>query len=112
MVILDFLTGNPSQESVFTVSVIIGMIGHYAKKRVKSETQVTLKQWFMELDMFGSIASVVTALVIILGAFANHIITPDMSTLTVFYIGLISGFTVDSVTNSDGSGAANVLPRR
>jgi hypothetical protein len=102
MAILDLFAGNPSQETIFTVAVIIGMVGHYAKKRVKLETRVTLKQWFLEFNVFGTITSVVSALIAILGAFVNHLITPEMNPMTVFYIGLITGFTIDSVTNSDG----------
>lgn len=102
MVIIDLLTGNPSQETIFTIAVAIGMIGHYAKKRVRSETSVSLKQWFLEFDVFGSIASAVAALIAVMGAFVNHLVTPEMSPMTVFYIGLITGFTIDSVTNSDG----------
>ena len=74
MVIIDLLTGNPSQETIFTIAVAIGMIGHYAKKRVRSETSVSLKQWFLEFDVFGSIASAVAALIAVMGAFVNHLV--------------------------------------
>lgn len=102
MVILDLFSGDPSQETIFSIATAIGMVGHYAKKRVRLETSVTLKQWFLEFNVFGTVASVVAALIAIMGAFVNHLVTPEMNPMTVFYIGLITGFTIDSVTNSDG----------
>ena len=88
---------------VFSLATIVGMIGHYAKKKVRSETQVSLYQWFGSINVFGTIASLTTAATAIFGALSNNLVTADMSIATIIYVGLTTGYTVDSTTNGDDS---------
>lgn len=86
---------------IFSIATICGMIGHYAKKKVRSETHVTLCQWFGSINIFGTLASLSTAAMAIFGALSNNLVTADMSIATLIYIGLTTGYTVDSTTNGD-----------
>jgi hypothetical protein len=97
--VLNVLSSN---NAIFVYFVIIGMIGHYAKKRVKSETDVTLNEWFCNFKVYSTILTVVTALMVIFGALANNIINDSMTIYTIVYTGLTSGFAIDSLTNNDG----------
>lgn len=98
---LDISNIAPSKEYIFAISVIIGMCGHYCKKKIKNETDVSFWQWFGTLNVFSTFASFSTALVVVTGAISNGVITPDMNIISIMYIGLTSGFAVDSATNSD-----------
>lgn len=90
-------------QEVFSIATVCGMIGHYAKKKVRSETHVTLCQWFGSINVFGTLASLTTAGMAIFGALSNNLVTADMSWATIIYIGLTTGYTVDSTTNGDDS---------
>ncbi len=90
-----------SNNAIFIYFVIIGMLGHYAKKRVKSETDVTVKEWFCNFKVYSTILTVVTALIVIFGALSNNIINDSMTIYTIIYTGLTSGFAIDSLTNND-----------
>jgi hypothetical protein len=95
---MDILTHH---ELIFSTATVFGMIGHYAKKKVRSETQVTLYQWFGSINVFGTLASLTTAAIAIFGALSNNVVTADMSIATLVYIGLTTGYTIDSTTNGD-----------
>ena len=86
---------------IFLISTLLGMIGHYAKKKVRSETQVTIYQWFGSINFFGTISSLSTAAIAIFGALSNNLVTADMSMVTLIYVGLTTGYTIDSTTNGD-----------
>lgn len=86
---------------VYIVAFILGMIGHYAKKKVKNETEADLAGWFSHQNIFASIATFVTAAITLTGTLANNLITADMSIMTILYTGLTAGIAVDSVANSD-----------
>lgn len=90
-----------SNEILFAVATIVGMISHFVKKKLKNETTVNLKEWFGTSNLPGSLTSIGTALTIIVTALSNGVITPGMSVLTVIYVGLTTGFAVDSTTNKD-----------
>jgi hypothetical protein len=86
---------------IFLIATLCGMIGHYAKKRVRSETQVTIYQWFGNINIFGTISSLTTAAMAVLGALSNNLVTADMPVVTLIYVGLTTGYTIDSTTNGD-----------
>jgi|694.fasta_scaffold00062_47 hypothetical protein len=90
-----------SYQAIFSYGVIIGMIGHYAKKKIKEETEVKLSEWFGSVGLYGTISSISAAFMAILGALSNGLITPDMSIYSLLYIGLTTGYTVDSSLNND-----------
>ena len=95
---IDILSTN---NAIFVYFVIIGMIGHYAKKRVKSETDVTFGEWFLNFKVYSTILTIVVTLITIFGALSNNIINDAMSISTIIYTGLTSGFAIDSLTNND-----------
>lgn len=97
---MDFL---PQHEMIFSAATIFGMIGHYAKKKVREETCVTLYEWFGKINVFGTLASLTTAAIAIFGALSNNLVTADMPIATLIYIGLTTGYTIDSTTNGDNS---------
>ena len=86
---------------MFSLATVAGMIGHYAKKKVREETVTTLTEWFGSVNIFGTISSITTASATILGALSSGVITPEMTDMAVIYIGLTNGFAVDSATNGD-----------
>jgi hypothetical protein len=88
-------------EIIFTISTIIGLIIHYAKKRLKNETETSLKEWFTTSNPAGSIASIGSSIVVIVTALANGVINETMTFWSVVYIGLVTGLAVDSATNKD-----------
>lgn len=88
-------------EILFAVTVIIGMIAHYGKKYYKAETTVTAKEWFGSSNLPGSIASIGTAIAVIVTALSNGVITESMTVWSVIYTGFVTGFAVDSSTNKD-----------
>ena len=88
-------------EIIFAVATIIGMIAHYVKKRFKYETTVNLREWFGSSNWPGSITSIGTAITIIIAALSNGVITETMPFWSVVYVGLTTGFAVDSTTNMD-----------
>ena len=92
-----------SNEAILALSTIFGMIGHYAKKRARSETTVTLCQWFGPSNVFGTISTITIAVMAVIGVIANNIITPEMSIYSIIYLGLSQGFAIDSATNGDDS---------
>jgi hypothetical protein len=91
-------------EITFAVATMIGMIVHYGKKRVKAETDVSIAQWFGTANVYGSIASIGSAIAVIITALAGGIITEQMDFWSVVYVGFTTGFAVDSSTNSDSVG--------
>jgi hypothetical protein len=102
---MDYLTNffsTLTNNQAFILAVLLGMLGHYAKKRAKKETKVSLKEWFGNFNIYGTISSIITSLIAVVGVVANNLITDDMSLATAIYIGLTSGFAIDSATNSDG----------
>jgi hypothetical protein len=84
----------------FVVSVAVGMISHYVKKRAKEETLVSLKDWFGSVNVFGTLCSFGTSLLATMSALSYDVVTPEMSLSTIFYIGLTTGYAADSATNS------------
>lgn len=86
---------------LFVLSVAAGMISHYVKKRAKEETLVSLKDWFGQVNVFGTLCSFGTSLLATLSAISADIVTPEMSLTTIMYIGLTTGYAADSATNSD-----------
>jgi hypothetical protein len=90
-------------ELIFAASTVVGMIGHFIKKSFKGETKCSIKDWFGKQHLPGSIASLGSAAMIIITALSNGVITPEMAFWPVVYVGLTTGFAVDSVANSDGS---------
>jgi hypothetical protein len=90
-----------SYDMVFAFAVVIGMLGHYCKKKVKNETTSSVVGWFSYSNIQSSIATLVAILVAITGAISNNLITPDMGIMTIIYTGLTTGFAVDSATNTD-----------
>lgn len=98
LVILELLV---SYQAIFSYGVIAGMIGHYAKKKIKDETDVKLSEWFGTVGLYGTISSISAAFMAILGALSNNLITPDMSIYSLLYIGITTGYTVDSSLNND-----------
>lgn len=102
---MDFLQvlTEHTHQLVFSGAVIFGMIGHYCKKKIKSETNITFVQWFGTVHLFGTIASMSTAALTIFGALSNNLITPDMDIVNLIYVGLTTGYAVDSVTNGDST---------
>jgi hypothetical protein len=86
---------------LFVLSVASGMISHYVKKRAKAETEVSLKDWFGSVNVFGTLCSFGTSLMATLSAISADIVTPEMSLTTIIYIGLTTGYAADSATNSD-----------
>lgn len=87
----------------FILSVSVGMISHYAKKRAKEETVVSLKEWFGSVNLFGTLSSFATSLLATLSALSYDVVTPEMSLATIIYMGLTTGYAADSATNSDDS---------
>jgi hypothetical protein len=92
-----------SNEVILAISTIFGMIGHYAKKKARAETSVSLCQWFGPSNVFGTISSISMAITAVIGVIANNIITPEMSIYSIIYLGLTQGFAIDSATNGDDS---------
>lgn len=90
-----------SNTSIFIFFTIIGMVGHYAKKKVNEEIDVTFKDWFLDFKVYSTILTIVTALITIFGALSNNIINDSMSVSTIIYVGLTTGFAIDSLTNTD-----------
>jgi hypothetical protein len=90
-----------SNDAIFVYFIIVGMIGHYAKKRVKAETDVTFHEWFLNFKVYSTILTIVTVLITIFGALSNNIINEAMSLSTIVYTGLTTGFAIDSLTNND-----------
>ena len=88
-------------EIIFAVATILGMLGHYLKKKLKNETQVNLKEWFGSSHWPGSIAALGSAATVIVAALSNGVIVESMSFWAVAYVGLTTGFAIDSTTNSD-----------
>lgn len=91
------------REVILIVSTLLGMFGHYAKKRALSQTNVTACEWFGSVNVFGTISSILLAVTTVVGIISNNMITPDMNVYTVIYIGLTSGFAADSAANGDNS---------
>lgn len=90
-------------ELIFAASTVSGMVSHFIKKSFKGETSCNFKDWFGKQHLPGSVASLGSVLMIIITALANGVITPEMAFWPVVYIGLTTGFAVDSVANSDGT---------
>ena len=86
---------------LFVLSVAAGMVSHYVKKRAQEETLVSLKDWFGQVNVFGTLCSFGTSLLATLSAISADIVTPEMSLTTIMYIGLTTGYAADSATNSD-----------
>jgi L-asparagine transporter-like permease len=97
----QFLQLISSNDAIFVYFIIIGMSGHYAKKRVKAETDVTFGEWFLNFKVYSTIVTIVVALITIFGALSNNIINDTMSISTIIYTGLTTGFAIDSLTNGD-----------
>jgi hypothetical protein len=96
------LLATHSNELIFAASTLAGMVGHYVKKSFKGETECNLKDWFGAQHLPGSVASLGTSLMVIIGALSNGVITPEMAFWPVVYIGLTTGYAIDSTANSDG----------
>lgn len=88
-------------EIIFAIAVAIGMLMHYCKKNLKQETAVTCVQWFTTSNVKASLCTAFTATLAIIGALSNNLITDDMSLWTVLYVGLTTGYTTDSASNSE-----------
>lgn len=90
-------------EILFAASTVVGMVSHFLKKSFKNETECQIHEWFGKQHLPGSIASLGSAAMVIITALSNGVITPEMAFWPVVYVGLTTGFAVDSVTNSDGT---------
>lgn len=90
-------------EIYFVITTCLGMVGHYLKKYLKGETEVSMRQWFGSAGIKSSILSIGAAIMVAITALSNNIITPEMTFWGVVYIGLTTGIAVDSSTNSDGT---------
>lgn len=90
-------------EIMFIVATVLGMLGHYLKKKLKNETKVDLVEWFGSSHWPGSIVALGSASTVIIAALSNGIITPEMGTLAVLYSGLTTGFAIDSAANTDAA---------
>ena len=93
-------------EIVFTIGVLLGMVGHYAKKSWKGETFVSLIAWFTHANFRQSIVTIFAAGSVVEAAMRIGMIDHTASWLVVFYAGLTTGYTTDSIFNSDAASAA------
>jgi len=92
-----------ANDIVFAGATVSGMVAHYVKKSLKSETGCKITEWFGSQHLPGSIASLGSACMVVVAALSQGVITPDMEFWPVVYIGLTTGYAVDSTANSDGS---------
>ena len=102
MEILNSLVGSgllSVEAAIFYAAGLLGMIAHYAKKRIKGQTKVSMSQYFGKNNPTSS-----------MGAFATYAATMtgmvmglDVSSLAVTIVvilGMTCGWTIDSGVNS------------
>jgi hypothetical protein len=92
-----------TNEILFAAATFTGMVAHYYKKNLKNETYTSIKEWFGASHWPSSIASFSTAGMVVITALSNDVILPEMTIWSVLYIGLTTGYAVDSTTNTDGT---------
>ena len=90
-----------SNEILFAVATIVGLVSHYIKKRLKNETAVPIHEWFGSSNWPGSLTSIGTTIAIIVTALANGVIVEGMTFWSVIYTGFLTGYAIDSSTNTD-----------
>ena len=93
-------TGLVSFESiVFLIMGLVGMIGHYGKKRLKGQTKVSMKEYFGSNNPLSSIGTFATYAASMTGMIMGF----DLATMSIYLVAIIGatcGWTIDSGVNT------------
>lgn len=90
-------------EASFVVASFIGGLAHYLKKSLKGETTVELHEWFGSSNVQATLYTFIMFFFVIAGSLAGGIIDIHTPFWAALYTGFVTGYTVDSSFNSDGS---------
>ena len=107
---MSFLTQHCNEIIIF-ITTPLGAIFHYAKKRLRNQTDVTCKDWFGKADKNGSILAAGSVMFSVVSVLSSGAITPELPFWPVVMHGLTLGFTIDSLTNSDGTSKTEPSPK-
>lgn len=101
--ILNSIPSKDLSEMIFVLGGLLGMISHFYKKKYKNETNVDLKAWFTTANPGASLYTAGTFCFAVVTAFNTGIIVDNMTVFNALYIGMTTGWAIDSGMNSDGT---------
>ncbi len=99
LTLMQALPALTDETLIFLVSGLIGMLGHYLKRRFKDGSKASLTEHFGTNNPLASLGTFLTYSATMTGMLMGFDLA-TVSTIMVLLLGFLAGYTIDSSVNS------------